>query len=234
MIVYYTTDIDGDQLTLTGDDHRHCAKATRRKPGDTIHITDGQGTLYTAEITDILRDLTLATLKTTTPTLPLPYELHIAIAPTKNQSRLEWFVEKSIEIGIHHIHLLDTARGEKAKVKLDRLQRIAIAAMKQSLNVYLPTIHPLCTLTELMDRTAELDLRCVAHCVDPEDHLRHLLSPTPQRILVAIGPEGDFTEEEINEMSGQQFQEVNLGRSRLRTETAGVVATSIVHNFIVS
>lgn len=229
MIFYYSTDITAGTILLRDDEHRHCSKVTRRKVGDRISVTDGKGTLYESEITHIERHTTTLKIISELKTTPPRYRLGIAIAPTKNPARLEHFFEKAIEIGISEIFLTYTERTEASKVKEDRLQRIMISAMKQSKNFFLPQLIAIPTLADLIERTKAFDQRFVAHCDNPQQSLFRQLQKGS--VLVAIGPEGDFTEAEISQLEHSGFVEVQLGPSRLRTETAGIVAAAWVAAF---
>ena len=229
VIYYYSTDITADTILLTDDEHRHCSKVTRRRVGDRINVTDGQGTLYETEIAHIEKHTTTLKKVSEYKTAPPLYRLGIAIAPTKNPARLEHFVEKVTEIGISEIYLTYTHRTEASKIKEDRLQRIMISAMKQSKNFYLPQLVIVATLTELIDKGKSFDQRFVAHCDNPKLSLLQQLKQGS--LLIAIGPEGDFTEEEIQQLKSSNFSEVQLGQSRLRTETAGLVAAAWVAAF---
>lgn len=228
MIVYFSTDQNGQEVTLTEDDHRHCRKVTRKTPGDIIYVTDGQGYLHTCTISEQSPSTTVGQIVSSTKQNRRPYNLHIAVAPTKLPVRLEWMIEKCIEIGVDSIHLIDTQRSHRSRHKMDRLRRIAISAMKQSKNLYLPTLNNVSTIAEVLDRYPEAN-KYVAHCGDIDQHLgKHIVNDKAAHILLFIGPEGDFTTQEIKLLRDASAAEVNLGTSRLRTETAAVVGASIV------
>ena len=228
MIIYYSTDISDSIVLLVDDEHRHCSKVTRKKAGDQVWVTDGLGKLYQCELITSNRHETQLQIINEEETKPLPYDLAIAIAPTKNNSRLEWFLEKATEIGVSEIYPILTKRGERQHLKMDRLEKIIISAMKQSKNLYLPKLHKALEWSSFLQGTSSYDFKGIAHCADVEQHLSTFLNKNSQRMVLCIGPEGDFTDEEIQESQEHGFQEVNLGRSRLRTETAGIVACSIV------
>lgn len=228
MIIYYSTYIRDLLILLKDDEHRHCSKVTRRSVGDKIYVTDGHGHLYHCIIEHMDRHETSLTICDKEVLEPPSYRLGIAIAPTKNNTRLEWFIEKATEIGISDIYPIITNRGEKKNIKIDRLEKILISAMKQSKNLYKPTIHPIMDLDALLKQSEVYDLKCVAHCADVEKHLSRSITTHTKSVLVAIGPEGDFTGPEIDLLTQNNFVEVNLGKSRLRTETAGIVAAQIV------
>lgn len=213
---------------LVDDEHRHCSKVTRKKAGDRVWVSDGKGRLYRCELVSSNRHESQLRIIDVEESTPLPYELSIAIAPTKNNSRLEWFLEKATEIGVSHIYPILTKRGERQHLKMDRLEKILISAMKQSKNLYLPQLHPIVEWSELVHKNQDYDFCAIAHCADVQQHLSSFLNKETRRLLIGIGPEGDFTEEEVQVSVDHGFQEVNLGRSRLRTETAGIVACCIV------
>jgi len=228
MQIFYTTSFDIEKNTcfLTEEDSYHCIKVLRKKEGEKIYITDGKGHLLTGTITNQDTKKTFVTINEIQLQEKNENEnLTIAIAPTKNMDRMEWFVEKATEIGIGNIIPILTERGERDKLKTERLHKIAISAMKQSKNYYLPNIFELTNLKDLMQHCIGFE-RFVAHCGDVEKHLFKLIN-CKQKTIVLIGPEGDFTQKEIDFLKTNNFQEVNLGETRLRTETAGLAATMI-------
>lgn len=228
MIIYYSTDIQGDQIVLSKEDHRHCGKVTRKRVGDNVYVTDGKGGFYHCTISAQDKMSTTVKILDRTQQQKRSYSVHLAVAPTKLPARIEWMVEKCIEIGVDSIYFIETHRGERSKLKLERLHRIAISALKQSKNLYLPTIYEMASLDAVVALHPAADIY-VAHCGDIRQHLgRYIQGNTNTDTLLFIGPEGDFTEEEIISIKKKGGVEVNLGRSRLRTETAGVVACSIV------
>ena len=159
-----------------------------------------------------------------------PFRLHLAVAPTKNADRMEWLVEKCTEFGIEAITLLETAHSERRTVRLERLEKVAIAAMKQSQKAYLPEIRPVTKFRDLVEHCAE-QRRLIAHCHAGEKlRLDEAYAPG-EDVVVLIGPEGDFSEEEVAFAQAHGFEAVTLGMSRLRTETAGMAACHAI-NFI--
>ena len=228
MFLFYSVEIDGDWIQLDEFDTKHCLKVLRKKPGDCIDVTDGKGVIYLCELQAIdQRKLKVHVLSKKINPLPI-IKLAIAIAPTKNQDRLEWFVEKSIEIGISEIFIINTSRTEKTHLKYDRLQRIAIAAMKQSYNVHLPIIHGLASFSKVLSNFEHYKHKFIAHCLHPQNHLASFL-PLEDSAVLLIGPEGDFTFDEVAQCLKADFQEVSLGDSRLRTETAAIVGVTILN-----
>ncbi len=228
MQLFYSMVLDFEKRSgfLSEEDSYHCVKVLRKKLGDEIQITDGKGNLATATVQSLDTKKTYFTIISHLTFDPdTRQNLSIAMALTKNADRFEWFVEKATEIGIGQIYPLVTERTERPNVKIERLQKIALSAMKQSKQFYLPHIHATTKLKDLLQQSTE-EQRFVAHCGDVESHLLPLLSPE-KKTLVLIGPEGDFTDHEIATFLQHQFKEVNLGPTRLRTETAGVTAAVI-------
>ena len=228
MIIHYTKDIqlDINSITLKGDEALHCAKVLRKRIGDDINVTDGEGALHSCQIVEISKTECVADILSSRQIAERPYNLTISICPTKKQSRIEWFVEKAVEIGVSRIILTQTQRTEKSRLKVDRLHKIIVSAMKQSKNLYLPEIVTDYSWSDLINRK-DLGHRYIAHCEDPDTHLAKVC-PVGEDCVVAIGPEGDFTMDEIESALVLGWKEVNLGSSRLRTETAGVVVASVL------
>lgn len=211
---------------LEGDEMQHCVKTLRKRVGDTIQLMDGQGFYYEAELVEISKKAVIVKIITRKENqLPWDFHLHIAIAPTKNMDRLEWFVEKSVEIGINEITPLQCRYSERKQLRLDRLEKIALSAAKQSHKFVLPKLNELTDFNSFI-KTAKADQRFIAHCY--EDNLPHLKNQFQYKsqasVLVLIGPEGDFSEEEVKNALTVGFEAIGLGKSRLRTETAGIVA----------
>ena len=228
MIIHYTKDInlDHNTIALTGDEAQHCAKVLRKRMGEAIYVTDGEGALHTCKIIEISKTECKAEILSTMQQAKRPYDLTISICPTKKQSRIEWFLEKAVEIGVSRIILTQTQRTEKSRLKEDRLHKIIVSAMKQSKNLYLPEIITNQNWNDLIQNNGFGD-KYIAHCEDPTTHLAKVCGPA-QECIVAIGPEGDFTTQEIKSALELGWKEINLGSSRLRTETAGVVVASVL------
>lgn len=228
MIIHYSQDINLERniITLKDDEAQHCAKVLRKRIGDEIFVTDGKGALYTCSLEEISKTECQASINDSQLFAPRNYQLTIAICPTKKQSRIEWFVEKAVEIGIARIILIQTQRTEKSRLKEDRLHKIIVSAMKQSKNLYLPEVILNQSWKDLI-QSSTYGERYIAHCEDPETHLAKVCGPS-QNCIVAVGPEGDFTLHEIESALALGWKEINLGSSRLRTETAGVVVASIL------
>jgi 16S rRNA (uracil1498-N3)-methyltransferase len=213
---------------LDQDESRHAVKVLRNNVGDQIRVTDGQGMFYDATINVADPHRCAFDINKKIPAASRNFAIHIAISPTKNAERVEWFVEKSVELGIDEISLLRCEHTEREHVKLDRLQKMAISAMKQSLKATLPIVHPLTSFRNIVLAISAAE-KYIAHVdIANPDHLRDLVK-AGSSYLVLIGPEGDFSEEELRLAEAQAFKKVSLGPSRLRTETAGLAACHILN-----
>lgn len=236
MYLFYTPDIAVSHC-LSEEESAHCVRVLRYDRGDTILLTDGRGTTYTARITNPHpKHCEFEIISSEKQQKSHPFHLHIAIAPTKNMERLEWMVEKCTEIGIDEITPLLCRFSERKMLRTDRLEKIILSAAKQSLTPYLPTLHQLTDYEAFMrkfdrDRHTETD-KFIAHCYKEDKRLLKDLIVRGRDVLVLIGPEGDFSEKEVQTALAEGFRSVSLGNSRLRTETAGVVAchTAILLN----
>lgn len=225
MQIFYAPQIEGYAYQLPEDESKHCIRVLRMQIGDELYLTDGLGNLHTARITDGNPKRCLVQIVSTQKEFgKRPFNLHIAIAPTKNIDRFEWFLEKATEIGVDTITPLLCERSERKEVKVDRLQKIVISAMKQSVKAYLPIINEIQLFKNFIKSNHQSDIKAIAHCnswdLEPFQKVIHAGSD----VLVLIGPEGDFTPAEVNLALNSGFTGVSLSTSRLRTETAGVVA----------
>lgn len=228
MRFFYDNTISGDFHTLSEEESNHCARVLRLKPGDEIFIADGQGNLFRTQIETVdHKHTSVRVVETIAEYNKLPYRLHIAIAPTKNMDRVEWFLEKATEIGISEITPIICKNSERKVIKTDRMNRIVEAAMKQSYKAYHPQINEAVKFTDFVE-SDNSEQKFVAHCEDDGKriYLADVVKPQTS-VTVLIGPEGDFSHDEI-EMALQNYVPVTLGQSRLRTETAALVACDIV------
>ena len=232
MNLFYAPDIL-QTLTLPEEESQHCTKVLRMKAGERIHIIDGVGGLYEAEILEAHPKRTqVAILSEQHEYGRRPFRLHLAVAPTKNIDRFEWFVEKATEIGFDELTPLCCRYSERKIIKPERIEKILVSAAKQSLKAYVPRLNPMQTFKEFMANNSQSSFQdsqlFIAHCYDqPKQHLLHACQPTGN-VVVMVGPEGDFSEEEVELALRNSFQAITLGDSRLRTETAGVVACHLV------
>lgn len=227
MRLFYSPDLSADLCELTAEESKHCAKVLRMSPGDTLHLTDGKGLLCRAHLVSTHPTCVAAIDERIYDYGARPYHFHLAIAPPKNPSRLEWFVEKAVEIGIDEISPIVCDHSERATLNLPRLERIAQSAMLQSLKSSFPIIHQPVTLAEFA-QTPFPGTKLVCYCAGDERTPIQTVCPPHTDVVLLIGPEGDFSETEISTLLNNQFQPVTLGESRLRTETAALVATAFV------
>lgn len=227
MQLFYNSQLDSNSSTFTldRDESKHVFKVLRKNVGDSISITDGRGNLYKGTINHITSnrcDLDIAFAKAYP---PLPYDLHIAIAPTKMNDRMEWFLEKATEMGITRITPILCQHSERNKINRERLNRIVVSAMKQSLQFHKPQLDELMSFEDFL----KLELtgkKLIAHCEELEKiHLSETIKAS-ENAIVLIGPEGDFSTQEIEMALHHEFQPVSLGNTRLRTETAGIYAAT--------
>lgn len=222
MLLFYQPELAAGTTWLAEDESRHCVKVLRKREGETITVTDGLGFFYECTITKAHAHKCEFVVASKTAEEKRDFRIHIAIAPTKNADRMEWFVEKATEFGIDEITLLDCNHSERSFLKTERLQKVAVSAMKQSQKATLPTIHELLPFSEIIEKA------CAQKFIAYVDHSnpQHLLTlaEKSKHYLILIGPEGDFSANELSLALSKGFTKVSLGRSRLRTETAGIAA----------
>jgi 16S rRNA (uracil1498-N3)-methyltransferase len=233
MQLYFITPIKAAipcQITLDNEESFHCIKVLRKHIGDKIHLTDGTGNLYEGEI--LAQDLKKCPVMLTSVSSGYgkrPFSLHLAVAPTKNIARFEWFLEKATEIGIDEITPLLCEHSERVQIRTDRLQKIILSAAKQSIKAYLPVLHEPVTFDTFIKMNHPAS-RFVAYVEEKQTlHLKQAYQSGDCTVL--IGPEGDFSKKEMEVATKNGFVSVSLGPSRLRTETAAIVACHII-NFI--
>lgn len=221
MQLFYCPEVLKGNLHLSSEESKHCVKVLRKREGDVIHLIDGEGSFYEVQITLASQKKVLFELLKKWEDKPREYVLHIAIAPTKSNDRFEWFLEKATEIGVDEITPIICDHSERKIIKIERMQKIILSATKQSLKAKLPILNPAISLKEFL--TKSFDANCfIAHC-EPNAK-KSLKSVTALNSLVLIGPEGDFSTNEIKNALNSNFTAISLGDSRLRTETAGIVA----------
>lgn len=226
MQLFYAPDIAAPLYTLGEEESKHCVRVLRMGEGDTLYLTDGRGSLYRARIVEAApKRCTVEVVETIPDYERLPYGLTMAVAPTKNIDRFEWFLEKATEVGVTRIVPLLCDHSERRSVNDERARRIVVAAMKQSLKAFLPRLDPMTPFAEFVSAT-EAPVRLIAHCAEsgtPKAYLPRAVEKGGENVIL-IGPEGDFSPEEINFALENRFRAVTLGRQRLRTETAAVAA----------
>ena len=251
MQLFYSKKINNNIAILEEEEARHATQVLRRKVGDSLQLTDGLGNFYEGTVMDIQKKVCLVSIdRTITEYHKRPFTLHIAIAPTKNIDRYEWFLEKATEIGIDEITPLICKNSERTVVKPDRLNTILLSAMKQSLKAYLPKLNEAIDYQKFIKKDfSEYNQKYIAHCHDisdlklqiptiqneirnPKSEIRTPLSILYQKggnCVILIGPEGDFSLDELGLAFEKAYKGISLGNSRLRTETAGVVACHTVN-----
>ena len=229
MQLFYVPNISGAEVILNETESKHAIRVLRLSESDEIELIDGEGGFYRARITDANpKKCKLSIIDSQTEFGKKDFHLHIAIAPTKNIDRTEWFLEKCTEIGIDEITPLLSEHSERKVIKPERLEKILVSAMKQSVKAYLPRLNELTKLSDLLQQATETK-KYIAHCIEGEKpHLKNVVKPG-EKVLILIGPEGDFSPEEVNLALQSGFKAISLGDARLRTETAGVVACHIVN-----
>lgn len=235
MQLFFHPHLNENEIILPEDESKHCVRVLRKKIGDEIILIDGKGTEAITEIVDDnpkkcklhIRHRTLHQVNRT-------FNLHLVVAPTKNFDRMEWMIEKCVEMGIDEITFIETSNSERAKINLERCEKIAISAIKQSKQYWLPKINEIQKLDSFLKNLAdksENELRCMAWCeTELTEHIkRHINTSAYQQIVVLIGPEGDFTASEVHLAKSKDFIPVSLGKNILRTETAALYATAVIN-----
>ena len=223
MHLFYSSNIVQPFHLLSEEESKHIHRVLRLNERDELFLTDGKGVRYRCEITHASPKKCQVRILSTEETPAHPTQLHIAIAPTKNINRFEWFLEKATEIGIDEITPLICTHSERKVVKSDRLKKVVIAAMKQSLKSWLPEIHQSISFNELIHRRFD-GQKFIAYCETGKEELLQKMYLPGSSALILVGPEGDFSPEEVEQATQAGFIPVSLGNSRLRTETAGIVA----------
>ncbi|MEI7420620.1 MAG: 16S rRNA (uracil(1498)-N(3))-methyltransferase [Prolixibacteraceae bacterium] len=228
MNIFFVADLSSGSFVLNKEESRHCIKVLRLKKDDQILVMNGKGSIFQAAIQyPDPNACQVIVLKEESSQIERTYQLTIAIAPTKNMDRFEWFLEKSTEIGIDRIVPIICQHSERKDLKTERLEKILVSAIKQSGQLFLPELTQSMPFKDFIRLPFEGD-RFIAHCDSGEKQLFKNSLSAGKNVLVLIGPEGDFDSVEIKLALSQGFKPVSLGESRLRTETAGVVACHTV------
>ncbi|RZK76485.1 MAG: 16S rRNA (uracil(1498)-N(3))-methyltransferase [Pedobacter sp.] len=225
MHIFYTPDIETDDYVLNEEESKHCLRVLRLSTGALITLIDGKGGFYTAEIVaDTKKNVVVKVIDKVLNYQQRAHYLHIAVAPTKNIDRLEWFLEKATEIGIDEITPVICARSERRIIKEDRLNKVITSAVKQSIQAYHPKLNPYMELSDFLRQPFE-GTKMIAHCIEgePRQYISEIAVPD-KRYTILIGPEGDFNPEEIRSALYNDFKPLTLGNTRLRTETAAMAA----------
>ena len=229
MQLFYTPEISEKIYTFSRGESKHCIKVLRKKIGDELYLVDGKGNLYeTVLIDDNPKGCTVEIKHKKVDYNKKNYQIHIVVSPTKNNDRFEWFLEKVTELGVDEITPIICQNSERKVINLERLNKILVAAMKQSLKAHLPHLNKAVSWKEFIQQKFNTD-RFIAHCREGrKTHLKQWLKPQ-QDVMILIGPEGDFSETEVREAISCGFVPVSLGKSRLRTETAAVAACHTIN-----
>jgi len=223
MHIFYTPDIYQNTYTLNEEESKHCVRVLRLSKGTIVNLVDGVGGFYTAEITDDHpKKVSLFILSVETEFHKRNHYLHIAVAPTKNIDRMEWFLEKATELGIDEVTPIITDRSERRVVKDDRLNKVITSAVKQSIKAYHPKLNEAISFDDFLKQPFD-GQQLIAHCIDDQKkkYISALVQPQ-EKYLILIGPEGDFTSEEVDLALNKGFKPLTLGENRLRTETAAL------------
>jgi len=230
MLLFYQEDFTEESTSLNAEESQHLVKVLRKRAGDQIEVTNGSGMLFNCEVLEAHHKQSKIKIIETKEVSRRATYRHIAIAPTKNIDRIEWFVEKAVEFGIDELSFVLCHHSERRTLKMERIKRKAISAMKQSGNFFLPKLNEVESLKSFISKN-HAEVKSMAY-VDQDNEL--LLQDTLEsgkRNLVLIGPEGDFSDEEVANALSAGFQKVSLGPSRLRTETAGIAAAHLMNIF---
>ncbi|MBP6390914.1 MAG: 16S rRNA (uracil(1498)-N(3))-methyltransferase [Flavobacteriales bacterium] len=220
---FYCPDLTADRVELSEEEAGHALRVLRLREGDAVVLVDGRGTVAEAVLDAVGKHAASAVVRSRVlHPAPTHGNIHLAVAPTKQMERTEWFVEKATEIGVDRITPLLTERTERSKLRLDRLQKVVLSAMKQSQRAWLPRVDEPTTLSDLLKQTLPAQ-RYFGWCEGAPAPLMQVYTPSSD-VLVLIGPEGDFTAEEAKTMLAHGFQAIGLGEARLRTETAALAA----------
>ena len=223
MQLFYTPDIISNIYQLNEQESKHCIRVLRLKKGDGLFLTDGRGNLFeTRLIEDGIRKCMVEIIDKKSEFGKRNYNVHLAVAPTKNINRFEWFLEKVVEIGVDEITPMICEHSERRIVKTERLEKIVVAALKQSLKAYLPKLNETKTFDELINVNQDCE-KYIAFC-DGNPALLKDVYRKGKDVLIMIGPEGDFSKTEVEMAESKGFIPVSLGKSRLRTETAAIVS----------
>ncbi|MDR6195128.1 16S rRNA (uracil(1498)-N(3))-methyltransferase [Siphonobacter sp. SORGH_AS_0500] len=228
MHLFFESEIQ-EHLYLSEEESRHAVKVLRLGTGDIIKIVDGKGSFYEAAIVNPNPKRCSVQIRSEQREETRPYSIHLAITPTKDLDRIEWMLEKCVEVGVSRVSFILTKRTDERywkgkSINLERLQKIAVSALKQSLNLTLPAVEGLVPWKDFLNQVRLGSQKFIAHLEDDDRKLLKTEIIPGKDYVILIGPEGDFTASEIEEAKRAGFLSVSLGNSRLRTETAGLIA----------
>jgi len=230
MELFYAQNLKANDeiLEFSTEESRHLVKVLRKKPGDAVVVTNGNGLEWRGLISSLTTRSVLANRSDAVLHKNLHTPLHIAIAPTKSNDRLEWFLEKATEIGVTQITPIICSHSERKTIKPERMQKILVGALKQSAQFFLPKLHSVVNFDQFV-QTQSATTKLLAHCHEGHKPALHQIKGLTKEVLIMIGPEGDFSEKEIKNAESNGFKSITLGLRRLRTETAGMVALSKIN-----
>lgn len=230
MHVFYSLITDGPMLILSQEESHHAVKVLRLRPGQQVVVTDGQGKWFEGELAEANARACVVNITRREEQAARPFRLHMAVAPTKNIDRFEWFLEKATECGIDEITPVFCENSERNIIKPERLEKVLVAATKQSLRAYLPVLNPPLKLQDFFKKEIQ-STKLIAHCGNGERNTLQNVYEPGQDAVVLIGPEGDFSENEVQSALEAGYKPITLGQHRLRTETAAL-ALCINLNFV--
>jgi len=229
MYLFYEPDFSTNGNILSQDESKHCIRVLRHQNGDTISVMDGKGSIYSAKIINAnQKKCELAIIETKTDA-PRSFSIHMAVAPTKNIDRFEWFLEKATEIGVEEITPILCEHSERKIIKPERLEKVIIAAAKQSLKAYTPKLNPLVRYKDFIATQQNNTISYIAHCENSPKELLQKAYTKNSNAIVLIGPEGDFSSNEIAIAKKAECKEISLGKERLRTETAALMGCATIN-----
>ncbi|MEO9868895.1 16S rRNA (uracil(1498)-N(3))-methyltransferase [Ekhidna sp.] len=227
MAIFYEKELSKENNSLSEEESRHCSQVLRHQEGDEIMIYDGNGGKHRANLTRVSKKVCDFKIIESNITPEKEFEIHLGIAPTKSIDRMEWLIEKLSEIGVDQVTFIQTKHSERKKIRLDRLEKKAVSAMKQSGNPFLMKINELISIDQFLKNDSS-DIKLIAHVDKTHQYITKEVEPS-KSISVLIGPEGDFSIEEVNMAKATGFKAVSIGENTLRTETAGFVACCFVN-----
>lgn len=229
MQLFYAPTIADNSYVFDEEESKHCVRVLRKTIGDTVYLTDGRGKIHLASIVECNPKRCRVQIEQTEVQKPLPYTLQIAVAPTKSIDRYEWFLEKATEVGFSKVVPLKCTNSERTSVKQERSLKVVTSAVKQSLKAYLPEVEEMLLFKEFVARDFGVAQKFIAHCEPNKEKvlLRDAINRNSE-VVILIGPEGDFSIEEIEQAHKHGFLDITLGESRLRTETAALSAVMAV------
>ena len=232
MILFYAEKIEGEWAYLSTEESQHLLKVLRKKEGDQIDFVDGNGFWYQGTLFESNKKGSKLMITEKKQEAPQNIKLHLAIAPTKNIARYEWFLEKACEIGIHEITPILCFHSERRRIREDRLQKILVSAMKQSLKAYLPKLNPLVDIKSFLSQHSTQETKTAKYFAYLQPDVKSALKDNYSKekdVIIMIGPEGGFSDQEAQLAKECGFDWVSLGPHRLRTETAGIVAVHTIN-----